>query len=119
MGSNESDGRGDGAQFWTEHGAGVRVALKVRPGARRSRIRGVQPAAPRPGWPDWRLGVEVGAPPEDGRANEAVIALLADALDVRRHDVEIVSGQTSREKLVSVAGVPSVLGSRLAVLAVA
>lgn len=119
MGGNESDGGGGGAQFWTEQGAGVLLALKVRPGARRSRIRGIQPAASRPGWPDVRLAVEVAAPPEAGRANEAVIALLAGALEVRRADVEIVSGQTGREKLVSVAGAAAMLAPRLAALAVA
>jgi uncharacterized protein (TIGR00251 family) len=119
MGGNESDGRRDIAQFWTEHGAGVLLALKVRPGARRSRIRGIQPAASRPGWPDVRLAVEIAAPPEDGRANEAVIALLAGALEVRRGDIEIVSGRTAREKLLSVAGPTTVLAARLAALAVA
>lgn len=118
MGGNESEGGGGGAQFWIEQGAGVLLALKVRPGARRGRIRGIQPAAFRPGWPDVRLAVEVAAPPEAGRANEAVITLLVGALDVRRADVKIVSGPTNRDKLVSVAGAAAVLAPRLATLAV-
>jgi uncharacterized protein len=55
-----------------------------------------------------RLGdawkVRVTAPPEGGRANEAVLALLADALGVRRRDLELISGRTSRDKVVTLSG---------------
>jgi uncharacterized protein (TIGR00251 family) len=49
--------------------------------------------------------VHVGAPPEDGKANTAVVRLLADALGVAARDVEIVSGHTSRDKTVALAGI--------------
>ena len=56
-----------------------------------------------------RLGdawkVRVTAPPEAGRANEAVLALLADALGVRRRDLALTSGRTSRDKVVTLSGV--------------
>lgn len=45
------------------------------------------------------------APPERGAANEAVIRLLASALDVAPQDVEIVSGHATRDKTVQVAGI--------------
>lgn len=51
-----------------------------------------------------RLRVAVTAPPVDGRANEAVIALLAGELGVRKRDVAIVSGASGRRKRVQVRG---------------
>jgi uncharacterized protein (TIGR00251 family) len=66
------------------------------PGARRPGIAGRHGAA-------WK--VRVAAPPEDGRANAAVCALLAELLELPRSAVTIVSGHGSREKLVDVAGI--------------
>jgi uncharacterized protein len=43
-------------------------------------------------------------PPEDGRANQAVVRLLADVLGLRRRDVSIVAGHGSRDKVVAVDG---------------
>ena len=55
-----------------------------------------------------RLGdawkVRVAAPPEGGRANEAVLTLLADALGVRRRDLVLASGRASRDKVVTLSG---------------
>lgn len=47
----------------------------------------------------------VTAPPEDGRANDALIEVLADWLGVKRRQIEIISGATSRNKIVRVTGV--------------
>jgi len=49
--------------------------------------------------------VHVTAPPEDGKANAAVVRLLVEALGVSARDVEIVSGHTSRDKTVALAGI--------------
>ena len=49
--------------------------------------------------------VRVAAPPEDGRANEAVVALLAETLDVPRRNISLVSGHGGRDKLVELAGI--------------
>jgi len=49
--------------------------------------------------------VRVAAPPEGGRANEAVRDLLSSVLAVSRADVEIVAGAGARDKLVSVRGI--------------
>lgn len=72
------------------------LSLKVVPGASRERVVG-------------RLGdawkVQVAAPPEGGRANEAVTALLADALGVRPAQVRILRGHTRGRKVVEVEGV--------------
>jgi hypothetical protein len=51
------------------------------------------------------LKVCVTAPPEDGRANDAVVEVLADWLGVKRRQIEIVSGATNRNKVVRVEGI--------------
>ncbi len=53
---------------------------------------------------DGSLKIRLTAPPVDGAANEALIKYLADILGVARSQVEIVSGQTSREKRIRIAG---------------
>jgi uncharacterized protein len=70
----------------------------------------VSPGAARPGivgrfGEGWK--VRVTAPPEAGKANDAVLTLLADALDVSRHDVELTSGRSTRDKVVVVRGMTS------------
>ncbi|HUJ10601.1 MAG TPA: DUF167 domain-containing protein [Verrucomicrobiae bacterium] len=53
---------------------------------------------------DGSLKVYVAAPPEDGRANEAVVEHIAEWLGVKRRQVEIIRGATSRNKVVRVTG---------------
>jgi uncharacterized protein (TIGR00251 family) len=75
------------------------LRLKVQPKARRETIAGLAPD------PDGlALKVSVGAPPEDGKANAAVIALLAARLGVAKSAVSVVSGATDRRKLVEILG---------------
>jgi hypothetical protein len=71
------------------------LRLRVAPGSSRSRIVGRYGD----GWK-----VAVAAAPERGRANEAVVELLADALGLARRDVSVVSGHTGREKIVELGG---------------
>jgi uncharacterized protein (TIGR00251 family) len=70
---------------------GVRLALRVQPGARRCRLIG--------NYGD-RLKVAVQAPPTDGRANEALLDYLAACLQMRRAALQLVAGTTSRDKSV-------------------
>jgi uncharacterized protein len=72
-----------------------RLTLRVSPGAKRSAVVGRHGA----GWK-----VRVAAPAEGGRANEALVRLLADSLDVQAAQVEIVSGHASRDKTISLTG---------------
>jgi uncharacterized protein YggU (UPF0235/DUF167 family) len=51
-----------------------------------------------------RPGLQRPAPPEKGRANEALIKLLAGGLDVPRSRIAVVGGQTARRKIVEVDG---------------
>ncbi|MGB2953485.1 MAG: DUF167 domain-containing protein [Gaiellaceae bacterium] len=76
--------------------ASTRLQLRVSPGARRNELVGRHGDA-------WK--VRVAAPPEDGRANEALVGLLADRLDLPRSSVTIVSGHASRDKIVRLAGI--------------
>jgi uncharacterized protein (TIGR00251 family) len=70
----------------------------------------VTPRSVKPGIGGWRAGadgreeleVRVSESPTDGAANSAVIKLLAKALGVPRSEVDIVSGQTSRHKRITV-----------------
>lgn len=60
--------------------------------------------------------MRVGAPPERGKANEAVLALLAEVLAVPRSSVALVSGGGSRDKIVELAGIePGEIDRRLAI----
>lgn len=63
-----------------------------------------------------RLHIAVGEPPEDGRANRAACATLAEALYVASSAVRITAGATAREKLLFVRGDPGMLCARLAAL---
>ncbi|MBX9655461.1 DUF167 domain-containing protein [bacterium] len=78
---------------------GLTFALKARPGARRSSIDGVHAGA---------LKVSVTAAPEKGKANEAIIELLADELNISRSSITIVRGETSSQKVVRIDGVNEV-----------
>ena len=59
------------------------------------------------------LKARVAAPPEDGKANTALVALLARALDVRKSDVRIASGAASRLKMIEIEGNETELSARL------
>jgi uncharacterized protein len=84
----------------------TRLRLRVSPGAGRAAIVGRHGDA-------WK--VRVTAPPEDGRANAAVLRLLADALAVPRDALTLVSGHNGRDKIVELAGVgPAAIERRLA-----
>ena len=71
-----------------------RLNIKVVPGASRDQIVG---------WLGNALKIKVTAPPENGKANEAVVTLLAKTLGVRRDTIEIVSGHGSPAKRVDIA----------------
>jgi uncharacterized protein (TIGR00251 family) len=88
---------------------GVRVAVRLSPRARSDRIDGVARLA------DGAvvLKASVTAPPADGRANDALLQLLATEWDVPRRDLAIAGGQKNRSKVVHVAGDPALLLTRL------
>ena len=79
----------------TPHPDGAVLAVRAQPGARKDAVLGEYGGA---------LKVAVTAPPEDGRANAAVVDLLRDWLGARRSEVELIGGPTSRNKQVLVRG---------------
>lgn len=78
-----------------ERGTAEAVAIRVQPRGSRNEVVGERGGA---------IAVRVTAPPAEGRANAAVIELVARAAGVPRRKVELVRGERSREKLVRVAG---------------
>jgi len=88
---------------------GLRLAVRLTPKASAARIIGLAREADG----GVALKVAVTAPPEAGKANDALLGLVAKLLDVRRRDVTLALGATSRRKLVHVAGDPAALAQRL------
>jgi uncharacterized protein (TIGR00251 family) len=85
-------------------GGRTRLRLRVRPGAKKDAILGEHGGA---------LRVSVTAPPERGKANRAVAALLAGALGVPPSSVEITSGESSPDKVVALPLPPEEVRRRL------
>jgi uncharacterized protein (TIGR00251 family) len=88
---------------------GLRVAIRLSPRARSDRLLGI--AATAEG--GRAVKASVTAPARDGRANEALLRLLAQVWRLPRSDLSIVAGATSRNKIVRVAGDPRQLIARL------
>jgi uncharacterized protein len=83
----------------------TRVRLRVSPGANSAHVVGRHGEA-------WK--VRVAAPPEGGRANEAVVRLLAETLSLPREAVTLVSGHGARDKIVQLTGLdPTQIERRL------
>jgi uncharacterized protein (TIGR00251 family) len=80
----------------TEHAEGCILPVRAQPGARRTGLQGEQNGA---------LKVAVTAPPEDGRANAALVEVLREELGLKRSQVELVAGQTARDKRFLIRGV--------------
>lgn len=89
--------------------AGVRLRLKVTPKAKHAAIGGLQPDADG----GTVLKVAVTAAPEDGKANAAVIALLAKEWGVAKTAISVVAGATDRRKLVEIRGSSAELMARI------
>jgi uncharacterized protein (TIGR00251 family) len=79
-----------------EHADGCVLAVRAQPGARRNAVVGAQAGA---------LKVAVTAPPDQGRANKALAETLAAALGLKKSQVELIAGPTSRDKKFLLRGV--------------
>ena len=90
----------------TRTAAGVTLRVRVVPRAGRTGVAGTRADA---------LLVRLAAAPVDGAANDALIAFLSELFDRPRRDIILVSGHTSRDKRVNIAGVTeSDIAARLA-----
>lgn len=72
---------------------GIRLAVQIAPNAKKTEIVGVF---------DDLLKIRLQAPPVEGRANDALIRFIAEALDVPRSTVRLTHGHTSRRKLLEI-----------------
>jgi hypothetical protein len=79
------------------HAEGTILPVRASPGARRNEVRGAH---------DGMLKVSVTQAPEKGKANKALIEVLAKALAVKKSQIALVSGETASEKKFLVRGVP-------------
>jgi uncharacterized protein len=89
-----------------QQGETVVLSVKVQPRASRNQIGPIE---------GLELKVKVTAPPVDAAANEALVRLLAEQLDCSRAAVQIIRGQTSRHKVLTISGMSAdVIAARLA-----
>jgi uncharacterized protein (TIGR00251 family) len=72
----------------------MRISVRVIPRSSKNTLE----------WEDGALKVRLTAPPVDGAANEALLTLLAQRLDLSKRDIQIVHGTTGRHKTVEIAG---------------
>ncbi len=108
-----SDATAAGAKFYTQRENGVTLHVRLTPKGGRDALEGAETRA------DGQsvLKARVRAVPEDGKANDALVALLAKSLKIPSSRVTIVSGATSRHKALALEGDPAGLAESLDLLA--
>lgn len=89
--------------FLRRSGTGVTVEVRVQPRARRTALTCSGSA----------LRAQVTAPAEDGKANAAVIELLAATWKLPKSAFAVTRGTTSRDKVISIAGEPQLLAAKI------
>ncbi len=75
---------------------GIRIRIKVSPGASRTKVIGLYGNA---------LKVSLNAPPEKGKANQALIKLMEKVLGVPKQQISIITGQTSKQKVIEIKNI--------------
>ena len=79
-----------------QHAEGATIAVRAQPGAKKNAVLGEHGGA---------LKIAVTAPPLDGRANEAILDVLAIWLGAKRSQVELLRGASNRNKVLLVKGI--------------
>jgi uncharacterized protein YggU (UPF0235/DUF167 family) len=88
------------------HAEGTILPVQARAAARRNALKEA---------PDGSLHVSVTQAPEKGKANKAIVALLAETLSLRKSQIEVLAGATSSQKRLLVRGItPAELAARIA-----
>ncbi len=97
------------AAAWRPVADGLRLEVRLQPGARADRLDGLETLA------DGAtvLKARVTAPPEGGKANAALVKLLAKRWKLAKSDIRLLAGETSRRKSLLLRGDPQVLAARL------
>ncbi|EJK84480.1 DUF167 domain-containing protein [Rhizobium sp. AP16] len=96
----------DAWQAFAEH---VRLSVRLTPNGGRDAIDGIETGADGEAY----LKVRVSAVPEKGKANKALIALLAKRLSIPKSSLSVISGDTARKKILRIDGDPEDLIGRL------
>ena len=81
------------------------IKIKLIPRASRNEIVGIMD--------DGTIKIKITAPPVEGQANQAVIKYLADILKISAINIEIISGKTSHNKLISIIGIKQEIVNKL------
>ncbi|MFN4276876.1 MAG: DUF167 family protein [Ferrovibrio sp.] len=97
------------ARPWKRQADGLRLFVRLTPKGGRDAIEGVKPTADGGA----ELAARVTAVPEDGKANAALLKLLAKSLKLPGRDFEIVAGATDRHKQIHISGDPAALETAL------
>lgn len=95
----DTAGPGSLAGWLRPHPKGCTLSVRIQPGAKKNAILGLYGEGEQTA-----LKIAVQAPPLDGRANEALIASLAERFGLPKSRVEILSGQSSRSKSILLRG---------------
>ena len=80
--------------FWRLTEKGLSLCVRVQPNAKKNGFAGL--------WNDTHLKISLRAPAVDGKANEALIDFLADFLNLKKNSIFIMTGQTSRCKIIGI-----------------
>lgn len=83
-----------------ESAAGVTLAVRAQPGAKKTAITGVYGEGP-----EAQLKIAVHAPPLEGRANQAIVAFLAETFSIPKNAVQQNTGESNRSKVFLLRGV--------------
>jgi uncharacterized protein (TIGR00251 family) len=102
----------DAAPFWSRRADGIDLHVRLTPKSSRDALEGVETRADGAR----ALKARVRAVPEDGKANDALISLVAKSLKVPASRVRLTSGATSRQKTLFLEGDPDALAERLLAL---
>lgn len=105
-----SESSGSGARAWKAVDGGLRLEVRLQPGAGAERIEGLETQA------DGTVVVKVRvtAPPEDGKANAALIKLLAKRWKLPKSSIALLTGERARRKSLLLRGPSDALAARLA-----
>ncbi|CAN5144418.1 DUF167 domain-containing protein [soil metagenome] len=78
-----------------DHAEGATLPVKAKPGAKRATVLGEHAGA---------LKIAVTAPPEDGKANDAILTFLGELLGLHHSELALLSGRSSRDKVILIRG---------------
>ncbi len=92
------------ADWLRRHDTSVTLTLHIQPGAKKTEVAGPHGDA---------LKIRLAAPPVDGRANAALIEFIAARMGLAKSDIRLISGLTSRRKILEISAAPADSEQRL------